>query len=244
MIRGAGSKPLWSPVALMTGTAEGTRDFFVSFNQADRSWATWIAWVLEEAGYTVFFQDWDFKGNFVLEMDRAHTQSRRTVAILSPDYLTSRFTAPEWAARFAQDATSKHDLLIPVRVRPCDLEGLLAQVVYVDLVGCGEAAARDKLVKRVEGIRLKPDGPPLFPGHASHEVVPDRPAFPTVVRTGGRVAAMEHLTRATSCSDAQYVPRHEFRTGRPKRAENYGSVLDAMLTPRRLTPMPRIRVHG
>jgi hypothetical protein len=73
--------------------------------------------------------------------------------------------------------------------------------------------------------------------------VPDRPAFPAVVRTGGRVAAMEHLTRATSCSDAQYVPRHEFRTGRPKRAENYGSVLDAMLTPRRLTPMPRIRVR-
>src|SRR3954470_17330511 len=109
----------WTPVAPMTGTSDGKRDFFVSFNQADRSWATWIAWVLEETGYTVFFQDWDFTGNFVLEMDRAHTQSRRTIAILSPDYLTSRFTAPEWAARFAQDATSEHDLLIPVRLRPC-----------------------------------------------------------------------------------------------------------------------------
>src|ERR687886_1788893 len=123
------------------------RDFFVSFNKADRPWATWIAWVLEEAGYTVFFQDWDFTGNFVLEMDRAHTQSRRTVALLSPDYLTSRFTAPEWAARFAQDATSEHDRLIPVRVRSCERGGLLAQVVYVDLVGCDEAAARDNLVR-------------------------------------------------------------------------------------------------
>ena len=28
---------------------DGKRDFFVSFNQADRAWATWIAWVLEEA---------------------------------------------------------------------------------------------------------------------------------------------------------------------------------------------------
>ena len=26
------------------------RDFFVSFNRADRAWATWIAWVLEENG--------------------------------------------------------------------------------------------------------------------------------------------------------------------------------------------------
>jgi hypothetical protein len=181
----------------MTDLADGKRDFFISFNQADRAWATWIAWVLEEAGYTVFFQDWDFKGNFVLEMDRAHTQSRRTIAVLSPDYLTSRFTAPEWAARFAQDATSEHDRLIPVRTRPCDLAGLLAQVVYVDLVGCDEATARDKLLKRIEGIRLKLDEPPLFPGRAGHEAVPERPVFPAAVRTDGRAAAMEPLTLAT-----------------------------------------------
>src|SRR3954468_4494505 len=150
----------------MTNNPDGKRDFFISFNKADRAWATWVAWVLEGAGHSVLFQDWDFKGNFVLEMDRAHKETRRTIAILSPDYLTSRFTAPEWAARFAQDATSEHDLLIPVRVRPCELEGLLAQVVYVDLLGCGEPAARHKLFNRVEGIRLKPDEPPLFPGGA------------------------------------------------------------------------------
>jgi hypothetical protein len=48
-------------MASMTGTSDGRRDFFVSFNQADRAWATWIAWVLEAAGYTVFFQDWDLR---------------------------------------------------------------------------------------------------------------------------------------------------------------------------------------
>jgi hypothetical protein len=183
-------------VATMMGTVKGKRDFFISFNQADRAWATWIAWVLEEAGYTVFFQYWDFTGNFVLEMDRAHTQSRRTVAILSPDYLTSRFTKPEWAARFARDATSEHDLLIPVRVRPCDLEGLFAQIVDVDLVGCDEAAARDKLVKRVEGIRLKPNEPPLFPGDTGHKAVPEQPAFPAAARTAKHEATKERLALA------------------------------------------------
>ena len=29
------------------------KDFFISYNQADRAWAEWIAWILEEAGYTV-----------------------------------------------------------------------------------------------------------------------------------------------------------------------------------------------
>jgi hypothetical protein len=31
----------------MTDVSDGKRDFFISFNKADRAWATWIAWVLE-----------------------------------------------------------------------------------------------------------------------------------------------------------------------------------------------------
>jgi hypothetical protein len=129
--------------------ASDKRDFFISFNRADRDWATWIAWALEEAGYSVFFQDWDFKGSFVLEMDKAHALSRRTIAVLSPDYLASRFAAPEWASRFAEDATSEHDLLIPVRVRPgVELTGLLASIVYADLVGVTRDEARQRLLSR------------------------------------------------------------------------------------------------
>jgi TIR domain len=56
----------------MTDASDGKRDFFVSFTQADRAWATWIAWALEGAGYSVFFQDWDFQGNFVLEIPPPH----------------------------------------------------------------------------------------------------------------------------------------------------------------------------
>ena len=92
------------------------------------------------------------------------------------------------AARFAQDATSEHNLLIPVRVRPCAREGLLAQIVYVDLVGCDEAAAKKRLLDRVRGIRAKPDEPPLYPNPstAGHSVVPKRPNYPGVVRAAGR----------------------------------------------------------
>src|SRR4051794_16267029 len=33
----------------MTDPSDGERDFFVSFNKADRDWATWIAWTLAAA---------------------------------------------------------------------------------------------------------------------------------------------------------------------------------------------------
>jgi hypothetical protein len=28
------------------------KDFFISYNKADKTWAEWIAWQLEEAEYT------------------------------------------------------------------------------------------------------------------------------------------------------------------------------------------------
>ena len=60
------------------------RDFFVYYNRADRGWAEWIAWQLEDAGYTTVLQAWDFVpgANFVVEMDRAAQRSKRTIAVL------------------------------------------------------------------------------------------------------------------------------------------------------------------
>ncbi len=61
------------------------QDFFISYTQADRQWAEWIAWVLEEAGYTTLIQAWDFQpgANFVARMDEATQVAERTIAVLS-----------------------------------------------------------------------------------------------------------------------------------------------------------------
>jgi hypothetical protein len=49
------------------------KDYFISYTHADQRWAEWIAWLLEEAGYTTMLQAWDFiaGSNFVIEMDAA-----------------------------------------------------------------------------------------------------------------------------------------------------------------------------
>ncbi|HSV66943.1 MAG TPA: toll/interleukin-1 receptor domain-containing protein [Mycobacteriales bacterium] len=52
-------------------TASRPIDFF-SYSPADERWATWIAWELETAGYTIMLQAWDFVPgtNFIEFMDR------------------------------------------------------------------------------------------------------------------------------------------------------------------------------
>jgi hypothetical protein len=141
------------------------RDFFISYNRADERWAEWIAWALDEAGFSHYFQKWDFRpgGNFVLDMQRAALDSKRTLLVLSNAYLGALYTQPEWAAAFAQDPTGAKRLVLPVRVEPCTPAGMLAPIVYCDLVGLAEDAARERLLEALRDSG-KPERPPAFPG--------------------------------------------------------------------------------
>ncbi len=150
-----------------------SRDFFISYASADRRWAEWIAWQLDEAGYSTILQAWDFHagGNFVLDMDTATRRTERTIAVLSPDYLASRFTPSEWAAAFQRDPKGEQGILLPVRVRPCDVEGLLRQIGYIDLVDQNEQEALTTLLTKVQQQqRSKPVQAPTFPSTSQ----PDR----------------------------------------------------------------------
>ena len=157
---------------------DASKDFFISYTHADQKWAEWIAWQLEQKGHTTVIQAWDFHagGNFVLDMDSATKQAERTIAVLSPDYFASRFTPSEWAAAFRRDPKGEQGILVPVRVRPCDVEGLLGQIVYIDLVDQDEQAAQATLLARVKRERHKPKSPPAFPPGA--HTLPERPSFP------------------------------------------------------------------
>lgn len=141
------------------------RDFFISYNKADRSWAEWIAWHLEKAGFTSFLQAWDFRpgSNFVLEMQKATTEAKRTIAVLSDSYLGALYTLPEWAAAFAQDPTGEKGILLPVRVQECEMVGLLSQIIYIDFVGLEETDAMQRLLEGINRSRVKPTSAPGFP---------------------------------------------------------------------------------
>jgi TIR domain len=158
------------------------KDFFVSFNSADKTWADWIAWTLEDAAYAVVYQPWDFRpgGNFILQMQKAADETRKTVIVLTDNYLRAEYTQPEWTAAFVDDPRGDQRKLIPLRVAPCTPTGLLKPLIYADLVGLPEDAARSAVLTAVSDGRAKPTTPPAFPGEAvrSFAVPLGGPAFP------------------------------------------------------------------
>ncbi|HRW06472.1 MAG TPA: toll/interleukin-1 receptor domain-containing protein, partial [Caldilineaceae bacterium] len=141
------------------------KDFFISYNSNDKMWAEWIAWTLEAAGYSTVIQAWDFRpgGNFVLEMQKAATNTRKTLAVLSQHYLDAAYTHPEWADALRRDPQGNERTLIPVRVGVCQPTGLLASVIYVDLVGRSVEEAQQMLLDALND-RAKPAQAPAFPG--------------------------------------------------------------------------------
>ncbi|MGI5376113.1 toll/interleukin-1 receptor domain-containing protein [Streptomyces sp. CA-251387] len=145
------------------------KDFFVSYTSADRAWAAWIAWQLEEAGYRVLVQEWDFVpgSNWQFVMEKGVTECERIIAVLSPAYLRSVYGRQESLAAQGEDPTGVARRLVPVRVAPFTPRGLLGGVVYIDLVALSPEEARTRLLDGIGGARsgrAKPLAPPRFPG--------------------------------------------------------------------------------
>ncbi|GAA3398246.1 toll/interleukin-1 receptor domain-containing protein [Cryptosporangium minutisporangium] len=151
-----------------SGVAPGW-DVFVSYTSADRKWAEWIAWVLEDAGLRVVVQVWDFVPGtaWVSKMDEAVRDSARTLAVCSPSYLSSStYRSVEWQMAFRADPRGESRRLIPVIVRPCELPGVLGGLTWIDLTDRNEREAEEFLVAKLAaaGGRAKPERRPGLPG--------------------------------------------------------------------------------
>lgn len=164
-------------VGVLNGMREDERDFFVSYTGIDEKWAEWISWELEEAGYTVILQGWDFDpgSHFVAEMHRATQAARRTIAVLSAAYVTSSYAEAEWQEAWREDPDGAERKLLVFRIEDCDRPGLLGQLVSVDLFGVDQHVARSRLLAAARSGRRKPPLPPDFP---AQEPPITEPPFP------------------------------------------------------------------
>jgi hypothetical protein len=165
-------------------SSRGT-DFFVSHAGRDTVWAEWLAWQLQEAGYTVELDVWDWAPgeDFVVRMQGALEAADRLLAVCSQAYFSSAFGGAELRAAFAGSAAAE-GRIVPVLIEPVTLPPLYAPLIHLDLTGLDEAAAAARLRARLTGGR--PTNTPPFPKLAPS----DRPrfagAFPAVWRVPPR----------------------------------------------------------
>jgi hypothetical protein len=163
-----GSSPTTGVAAGAGPATDREWDFFVSYTAANKGWAEWIAWQLEEADYTVYIQAWDFVpgSHWMNMMTRGIQRANRTITVLSHAYIDSVWGTAEWQAALRDDPEGFKRKVIPVRVEDCERPTLLETVVGVDLFDLPEDETAARLLAGVAaalGGRTKPSTKPSFP---------------------------------------------------------------------------------
>ncbi|OIO98309.1 MAG: hypothetical protein AUK03_01485 [Anaerolineae bacterium CG2_30_64_16] len=130
-------------------------DVFVSYNPADREWVDeWLLPRLRAAGLRVI-TDFDFTAGAprLAEVERAVDSSRRTLAVITPDWLASEWNNFETLLVQTLDPAVRRRKLIPVLLKPTDLPKLLDALVKVDLTAEKHWAGQlRRLVRDVEDV--------------------------------------------------------------------------------------------
>jgi hypothetical protein len=171
-------------------------DFFISYSTRNEAEAREINRYLEDAGYStiVQFKDFPVGSNFVIEMQDGLERGARAIALLSPDYVASDHCRAEWAAVYNMDPLGKGRKLVPLLLKPANLNTLARQIVYKSLVGLtaeerraavleaigpGPTALPPDLLKRRLAETASPDVAPTPDGKldAVPNAVYDQPVF-------------------------------------------------------------------
>src|SRR4051794_5715563 len=137
-------------------------DFFISHAGRDTAWAEWLAWQLQQAGWTLELGVWDWAPgeDFVARMAAALESADRLLAVCTEAYFASTFGGAELRAAFVGQAKAE-GRIVPVMVEPVTLPPLYAPLIHLDLTGLDEATAVARLRARLAGDR--PASAPAFP---------------------------------------------------------------------------------
>lgn len=142
------------------------KDFFVSYTGTDVDFATWVAEILESQNYSVVIQAWDFRpgDNFVAKINDSLKECKKLIVILSESYLKSKWCEAEWTVKLAEQIKLNERRIIPIRIAPVNLEGLLSPIVYIDIVDKPEDDAKNAILTGVEDnyIRKSTNGYPSY----------------------------------------------------------------------------------
>jgi hypothetical protein len=119
--------------------------------------------VLTERGYRVIVQDYDIRpcGSFIWAMNEAIKNARDLLILFTGDYLQSPHTRKEFtsfeAERSLPGEQDRH--IVILRCEDAPLRGLLADIVYQDLVGVTEPQERKRRIVAAAERQPSPQRP-------------------------------------------------------------------------------------
>jgi ActR/RegA family two-component response regulator len=126
----------------MTTKPRFKNDVFVSYSHKNKKWVQGVLLPrLENAGLKVFIDFRDFKigAANIREMERGVIQSRKTLVVLTPEYLESDWTHFEILMTQTLAPANRGLRVIPVLKKNCELPASVSYMNYVNFVN-----SRDK----------------------------------------------------------------------------------------------------
>lgn len=120
------------------------RNFFISHSSVDKVYAEWIAWTLEEAGYSTLIDSWDFpKGKgFIDCMNEGLADCDQMIIVASPEYWKANYTNPEWKYFFKLESEHGKIKIFLVAIQSSTVPPVLSdklRIVLSDIVDESEA---------------------------------------------------------------------------------------------------------
>jgi hypothetical protein len=110
-------------------------DIFVSYNHQDREWVHgWLMPKLEEAGLNIWIdvQEPQSDDSLTAKMERAITQSRIILIVLTPRYLSHQWVDFENILVQMLDPAVRQRRVIPLMLKPCELPSRIRALAYAD----------------------------------------------------------------------------------------------------------------
>ena len=200
----------------MTKTSSDFKyDVFVSYSHQDSEWVRdWLVPRLQKAGLRVGIDVRELQPGtpWAIELERAITQSRVILIVLTPDYLNSQWASFENVLVRTLDPAGRQRRVIPLVLEPCELPLRIRTLTYADFARPDQTDFQ--LSRLLAGIGVEEAPSPTIPSAKStiQPVDYDLKAIRNLL-----TVALDDEELTSLCFDGFRRVYEEFSTGMSKR---------------------------
>ena len=169
-------------------------DVFISYSSRDKDWVRGeLLKRIEQAGLKAFIDFRDFKGGAfsIKEMERGVLKCRKTLLVLTPDYVKSGWCMIENIMTVTLDPTNESLRLIPLLKTPCEKPLYVGALTHIDFTDGADMDLAWRQLLIALGKPQEPE-PPMSPERDGWFLPHPYPMPPNFT---GRLAEREMLTR-------------------------------------------------